>query len=71
MNILAPGVIQEHLSLGGSWNVNDTNSLSVAYTHAFEQTVKGRNSIPAQFGGGEADLTMDQDLLAISWGLSF
>lgn len=70
-NILAPGVIQQHISLGGSWDVNDSHSLSLAYTHAVEETVKGKNSIPAGFGGGEADITMFQNQLALAWQVKF
>ena len=71
LNILAPGVIQKHLSVGGSWDVDAQNSVSLAYTHAFEETVKGNDSIPAALGGGEADLTMSEDLLAIAWQARF
>ncbi|WP_221793729.1 OmpP1/FadL family transporter [Oceanobacter mangrovi] len=71
LNILAPGVIQKHASLGGSWDINDSNSVSLAYTHGFEETVKGKNSIPANFGGGEADITMFQNQLAVAWQLKF
>ena len=71
LNILAPGVIQEHLSLGSSWQLNDSNELTLSYTHAFEETVKGKQSVPAAFGGGESDLTMSQDLLALGWSVRF
>jgi len=71
LNILAPGVIQKHVSVGGSWQLNEANALSLAYTHGFEETVKGENSIPANFGGGEADITMFQNQLAIAWQLVY
>lgn len=70
-NILAPGVIQKHASVGASYAVNDSNEVSLAYTHGFEETVKGSNSIPASFGGGEADITMFQNQLALGWQLTF
>lgn len=71
LNILAPGVIQDHASLGLTWQLGDAGELSLAYTHAFEETVKGRHSIPAAFGGGEANLTMSQEILALGYGLKF
>ena len=71
LNILAPGVIEDHASLGLTWNLGSAGELSLAYTHAFEKTVKGRNSIPTLFGGGEADLTMSQEILAVGYGLKF
>jgi long-chain fatty acid transport protein len=36
--------------------------------HAFEEKVRGSGSIPAMFGGGEADLKMYQDSLGIAYG---
>ena len=71
LNILAPGVVQEHLSVGASWKIDDQQKVSLAYTHALEETVKGQNSIPANFGGGEANLSMSQNILGISYGLEF
>lgn len=68
LNILAPGVVQNHLSLGGTWKLAGTSEISVAYVHAFKQTVNGSGSIPATFGGGESNLTMTEDSLGISYG---
>jgi long-chain fatty acid transport protein len=67
-NVLAPGVVQDHLSLGGTWTLADKSEISVAYVHAFKKTVNGSGSIPAGFGGGEANLTMTEDSLGISYG---
>src|SRR5690606_39582768 len=47
-NILAPGVIQKHASLGATYALNDNNDISVAYTHAFEETVRGNGSIRSE-----------------------
>jgi len=41
--------------------------LSFSYTHAFENSVNGSNSIPAAFGGGEANLKMYQDALGVAY----
>lgn len=71
LNILAPGVIQDHLSLGATWSVDQRQELSVAYTYGFKKKVKGNQSIPTAFGGGEANLEMDQHILGLSYGLKF
>lgn len=71
LNILAPGVIQDHASLGATWQVNQHSELSVAYTHGFKNKVSGKNSIPANFGGGEANLEMNQHILALAYGYKF
>lgn len=71
LNILAPGVIQDHLSLGATWSVDQRQELSVAYTYGLKKKVKGNQSIPTAFGGGEANLEMDQHILGLSYGLKF
>lgn len=67
LNILAPGVVKDHLSLGATWVLNPQSELSFAYTHAFENSVHGQNSIPAAFGGGDANLKMYQDALGVAY----
>jgi long-chain fatty acid transport protein len=71
LNILAPGVIQDHLSLGATWNLGKDGELSLAYTHGFKKTVKGSGSIPAAYGGGEADIHLSEDILGIAYGWKF
>ncbi|MCU1719507.1 OmpP1/FadL family transporter [Pseudomonas sp. 5P_3.1_Bac2] len=71
LNILAPGIIQDHLSVGLTWTPSPDNELSLAYTHGFEETVNGRNSIPGAFGGGEAKLKMSEDILGAAYAWKF
>lgn len=69
MNILAPGVVQDHLSLGATWTLADKSELTLAYIHAFKKTVNGAlNSIPAAMGGGQANINMYQDSIGIAYG---
>ena len=67
-NILAPGVVKDHLTLGATWTLPNKAELSFAYMHAFENSVSGSNSIPALRGGGNANLKMYQDSLGIAYG---
>ena len=67
-NILAPGVVQDHLTLGTTWVLENKAELSLAYMHAFENSVNGSSSVPAGFGGGEANLKMYQDSLGVAYG---
>ncbi|TAM44628.1 MAG: long-chain fatty acid transporter [Gammaproteobacteria bacterium] len=67
-NLLAPGVVEDHLTLGASWNINKDMEMSANYMHAFSKEVKGSGSIPSQFGGGEANLRMEQDSIGIAFG---
>lgn len=70
-NILAPGTIQDHLSLGTTYKFGTDGELSVAYTHGFKKTVKGAGSIPAGFGGGEANIHLEENILGLAYGLKF
>ncbi len=70
-NILAPGVIQDHLSLGTTWSLGGGSEITAMYTHAFGKTVRGQNSIPPAFGGGEADIRLEENLFGIAWSKSF
>jgi long-chain fatty acid transport protein len=75
LNIVAPGIVQDHLTLGGTWTLADKSEITVAYVHAFSKTVNGSGSIPQNggtfgggLGGGESNLTMHEDSIGISYG---
>lgn len=73
LNILAPGVVQDHLSFGATWKLANKSELTLAYIHAFKKTVNGSGSIPgtpagAPLGGGNANISMYQDSIGISYG---
>jgi len=72
-NMIAPGVVENHLTLGATWAVSPSSELSLAYMHAFGNKVKGSNSIPlgGGFPGGNANLKMHQDSLGIAYGMKF
>lgn len=70
-NILAPGVIETHLTAGASWKLGRGNEFSVAWLHAFKKTVDGSGSIPPAFGGGEANISLEEDSLALSFSHGF
>lgn len=70
-NILAPGVVEDHLTLGLTMEMSKTSELSFMYMHAFEKKVNGSGSIPAGFGGGEANLRMSQDSLGVAYGWKY
>jgi long-chain fatty acid transport protein len=70
-NILAPGVVEDHLTLGLTLEMSKTSELSFMYMHAFEKKVNGSGSIPLAFGGGEANLRMSQDSLGVAYGWKY
>ena len=68
-NIIAPGVVQDHLTLGATWKYSRNLEISAFYAHAFEKSVHGAGSF---FGpASDADLRMDQDSVGVSIGWNF
>lgn len=67
-NILAPGVVQDHVTLGMSYAVSKTSDLTVSYMHAFKHSVSGPDGLPP---GGTDTIRMYQDSLGVaySWKL--
>lgn len=76
-NILAPGVVEDHLSLGFTYTLASGNELTMSYTHAFSNDVSGASILPVMFSGGtqppagNETIEMDENLLGIqySWKL--
>ena len=44
-NILAPGVVQDHVTLGATWNYDPKNEVTGAFMWAFNNSVSGRSLI--------------------------
>ena len=70
-NILAPGVVEDHLTLGLTLEMSKTSELSVMYMHAFEEKVSGSGSIPGILAGGEANLRMSQNSVGVAYGWKY
>ena len=67
-NLLAPGIVQDHATFGVTWGLRGHKEVTVAYAHAFANTVDGISSIPAYAGGGNANLYMHENSLGIGFG---
>ncbi len=67
-NILAPGVVEDHLTFGATWGMSPSTELTIGYMHAFNKKVNGSGSIPVGFGGGNANLQMKQNSLGVAFG---
>ncbi len=67
-NLVAPAVIEDHLTLGATWTMNNGSELTAFYMHGFENDVKGDGSASAN----DADkIQMYQDSVGISYGWTF
>jgi long-chain fatty acid transport protein len=62
-NMLAPGVVEHHLTLGASWSPSRDQELTFAYMHAFEKEVEGDYTFPF----GTADISMSQDSFGVQY----
>ncbi|HLJ58361.1 MAG TPA: hypothetical protein VKZ50_01370 [bacterium] len=68
-NILAPGVVTDHVTVGLTWTPSPNQELTVAYMHAFANSVTG--PIPAAFGGGTANINLSEDSLGVAYRWRF
>ena len=64
-NILAPGVIEQHLTLGATWRLQSGGEVTVSYMHAFENNVKGKGATTG------IDNRMYQNSLGVAYGAKF
>lgn len=73
-NMLAPGVVQDHYTLGFTYNVNKDTEVTMAYMHAALNSVSG-NSLFSNFLGGASagtdKIQMKQDSLGVAVGFKF
>jgi long-chain fatty acid transport protein len=71
-NILAPGVMQDHVTLGATWNYDAATSVTGAFMWAFNNSVSGRSLIndflPPQ---AAADMQEKIEMYEWSFGLQY
>lgn len=69
-NILAPGVVTDHLTLGFTHTFASGGQLTMAYMHAFQNSVSGASILPVFMGGmpaGTEKISMHEDALGIQY----
>jgi len=70
-NVLAPGVVQDHYTLGMTYAATPASELTVAYMHAKENSVSGTTN-PTYFNvGGTETIKMYEDSLGVTYGMKF
>lgn len=67
-NILAPGVVEQHITLGTTWTLANKSELTVSYMHAFSNSVTGPSVTSLLGAGGTETLKMRQNSLGIAYG---
>ena len=68
-NILAPGVIEQHITAGFTVGLSQDSELSLSFMHALENSQTG--TLPDAIFGGTNTITMDQNELELSYGKKF
>ncbi|WP_254306076.1 OmpP1/FadL family transporter [Sphingopyxis sp. BSNA05] len=71
LNILAPGVVRDHFTLGATYKLSEKFEITGYAMRAPRQTVNGSGSIPAPFGGGEANIHLAETAIGFSLGFGF
>lgn len=67
-NILAPGVVEDHVTVGYTRVLNDKSEISIEAMHAFHQSVEGPNPFdPTQM----IRIKMNQFEVGVSWSKKF
>jgi len=67
-NILAPAVIEDHITFGFTYAASKTSELNFAFMHALENSVTGTNPLnPSQ----QVTLEMTQNEAEVSWAWKF
>jgi long-chain fatty acid transport protein len=71
LNILAPGVVQDHFTAGATVRLNPGLELTGYVMRAPTNRVEGEGSIPMMLGGGEADVRLAETAAGFSLGFLF
>jgi len=72
VNFLAPGVIEDHMTLGFTRKLDQHSELSADFVHSFNNSVSGIfGPTVAAFGGGTMKLEMSQNYLEVGYSRTF
>jgi long-chain fatty acid transport protein len=69
-NILAPGVVETHLTFGFTKKMSDTSELDFSVMHAFDKSISGPNTMEAP-GAETIELTMNQWEFSLGYSWKF
>jgi long-chain fatty acid transport protein len=70
-NILAPGVVRDHVTAGFTYKLSGGDEITMAYMHAFRNSVSGPANNPYFRVGGTETIGMSQNSIGIAWGRAF
>jgi long-chain fatty acid transport protein len=70
-NILAPGVIEDHITLGMTYAVSKDSEITASYMHGFSNSVSGETNTVYFPAGGTDTIKMYQNSLGVAYGMKF
>ena len=70
-NVLAPGVVTKHLTLGATWTTPGGGEFTGFFARAFGETVNGVGAIPTPYGGGNSSVHLEENIIGIAYGWKF
>ena len=72
VNVLTLDLVEDFVTVGGTWKFNECNEISMFYAYGFEHSLNGKGAIPViPFGGGNVKIKEKKYALAIGWGWLF
>jgi len=71
LNILAPGVVHQHYTVGATWTAPSGLEVSAYALRAPNKTIRGAGSIPAALGGGEANISLSETAAGVGLGWKY
>lgn len=71
VNLLTLDNVENFITFGGTYCLNCRHEFSALFAYGFEKKIKGHNSIPAPFGGGNADIKEQKYALGLAYGWKF
>ena len=69
-NLVAPATVQNHLTLGGTYNLSSDMAINASYIHAYRYEQNGPTYI-SDNGSNLGRLSMSQDTIGISFSMSY
>jgi long-chain fatty acid transport protein len=70
-NIIAPGTVTDHYTLGATYAVAKNAEVTIAYMHAQEKSVSGPTNPYFNAVGGTETIKMYQNSLGVAYGMKF
>lgn len=74
-NLLAPAVIEDHITLGMTYAMDKNSEFTVSYAHAFENSVSGASLFtamsPYSTSSGTETIKMSQDTIGVAYSKKF